>query len=35
VITRPGRRLSPGVRELLTDLETHMRAVADAFDRSR
>ncbi len=35
IITRPGRRLSPGVRELLTDLEAHMRAVADAFDRSR
>jgi DNA-binding transcriptional LysR family regulator len=35
VITRPGRRLSPGVRELLTDLEAHMRAVAEAFDRSR
>jgi DNA-binding transcriptional LysR family regulator len=35
IITRPGARLSPGVREVLTDLETHMRAVADAFDRSR
>jgi DNA-binding transcriptional LysR family regulator len=35
IITRPGARLSPGVRELLTDLEVHMRAVADAFDRSR
>ena len=35
IITRPGARLSPGVRELLTDLEEHMRAVADAFDRSR
>jgi DNA-binding transcriptional LysR family regulator len=35
IITRPGTRLSPGVRELLTDLEAHMRAVADAFDRSR
>ena len=35
IITRPGRRLSPGVRELLTDLEAHMRAVADAFDRTR
>jgi DNA-binding transcriptional LysR family regulator len=34
-ITRPGARLSPGVRELLTDLEAHMRAVAEAFDRSR
>ena len=35
IITRTGARLSPGVREALTDLETHMRAVADAFDRSR
>ena len=35
VITRPGARLSPGVRELLTDLEAHMRAVADALDRTR
>jgi DNA-binding transcriptional LysR family regulator len=35
IITRAGRRLSPGVRELLTELEAHMRAVADEFDRSR
>jgi DNA-binding transcriptional LysR family regulator len=35
VITRPGARLSPGVRELLKDLEAHMREVADTFDRSR
>jgi DNA-binding transcriptional LysR family regulator len=35
IITRPGARLSPGVRELLTDVEAHMRAVAEAFDRSR
>jgi DNA-binding transcriptional LysR family regulator len=35
IITRPGARLSPGVRDLLTDLEAHMRGVADAFDRSR
>ena len=34
IITRPGARLSPGVRELLTDLEAHMRAVAAAFDLS-
>jgi DNA-binding transcriptional LysR family regulator len=34
IITRPGARLSPGVRELLADLETHMRAVADRFDRA-
>jgi DNA-binding transcriptional LysR family regulator len=35
IITRPGARLSPGVRELLADLETHMRGIADEFDRSR
>ncbi len=35
IITRAGRRLSPGVRELLTDLEAHMRTVEDAFDRAR
>jgi hypothetical protein len=35
IVTRPGTRLSPGVRELLTDLEVHMRAVADKLDRSR
>jgi DNA-binding transcriptional LysR family regulator len=35
IITRAGARLSPGVRELLTDLEAHMLAIADAFDRSR
>jgi DNA-binding transcriptional LysR family regulator len=35
VISRPGARLSPGVRELVTDLEAHMRAIADTFDRSR
>jgi DNA-binding transcriptional LysR family regulator len=35
IITRPGARLSAGVRELLGDLEAHMRAVADEFDRSR
>jgi hypothetical protein len=35
IVTRPGAGLSPGVRELLTDLEAHMLAVADAFDRSR
>jgi DNA-binding transcriptional LysR family regulator len=28
IITRAGARLSPGVRELLADLEAHMRAVA-------
>jgi DNA-binding transcriptional LysR family regulator len=35
VITRPGARLSPGVRELLIELEAHLRAVADALDRRR
>jgi DNA-binding transcriptional LysR family regulator len=35
VITRRAARLSPAVRELIADLEAHMRAVADAFDRSR
>ena len=35
LISRRGARLSPGLRELLTDLEVHMRAVADELDRSR
>jgi DNA-binding transcriptional LysR family regulator len=35
IITRPGTRLSPGVRELVTGLESHMRAVAEELDRSR
>jgi hypothetical protein len=35
IVTRPGRRLSPGVRELLADLEAHMRTVAEGFDRAR
>jgi DNA-binding transcriptional LysR family regulator len=35
IVTRPGTRLSAGVRELLDDIEAHMRAVADEFDRSR
>jgi DNA-binding transcriptional LysR family regulator len=35
IITRPGARLSPGVRELLRDVEAHMRAVAERLDRSR
>src|SRR5918999_2946641 len=29
IVTRRGARLTPGVRELLTDLEAHMRVVAD------
>jgi DNA-binding transcriptional LysR family regulator len=35
IITRPGARLSAGVRELLADIEAHMRSVADELDRSR
>jgi DNA-binding transcriptional LysR family regulator len=35
IVTRRGARLSPGVRELLTDLEAHMRAIAGESDRSR
>jgi hypothetical protein len=35
IITRPGARLSRGLRELLADFEAHMRAIADEFDRSR
>ena len=34
-ITRPGARISAGVRELLTQLEAHLRAVAGELDRSR
>jgi DNA-binding transcriptional LysR family regulator len=35
IVTRPGARVSPGVREFLTDLEAHMRAVADGLDSTR
>ena len=35
IVTRQGARVSPGVRELLADFEAHMRAVAEALDRSR
>jgi DNA-binding transcriptional LysR family regulator len=35
IVTRPGARLSAGVRELLGDMEVHMRAVAEQLDRSR
>jgi len=35
IVTRPGARLSAGVRELLGDVETHMRRVAEQLDRSR
>ena len=34
IVTRPAARLSPGTRELLADLEAHMHAVADEFDRA-
>ena len=35
IITRPGARLSAGVRELLGDVEAHMRAVAEELDGRR
>jgi DNA-binding transcriptional LysR family regulator len=35
IVSRPAARLSAGVRELLGDVEAHMRAVADELDRSR
>jgi DNA-binding transcriptional LysR family regulator len=35
IVTRAGARLSPGVRELLAALETHMRSVAEQFDLAR
>ncbi len=35
VVTRPGARLSAGVRELLADVEAHLQAVAGQLDRSR
>ena len=35
IVTRPAARLSAGVRELLGDVEAHMRAVAEQLDRSR
>ena len=35
VVSRHGSRPSPGMRELLAELETHMRDVAADFDRSR
>jgi DNA-binding transcriptional LysR family regulator len=35
IVTRPAARLTPGVREFLTELESHMRAVAAEYDRSR
>ena len=35
IVTRAGAQLSPGVRELLAALETHMRDVARELDRAR
>jgi DNA-binding transcriptional LysR family regulator len=35
IVTRPAARLSAGVRELLGDVEAHLRAVAEQLDRSR
>jgi DNA-binding transcriptional LysR family regulator len=35
IVSRPGARLSAGVRELLGDVEAHMRTLAERFDRSR
>jgi DNA-binding transcriptional LysR family regulator len=35
IITRLGARLSTGAREVVAELEAHMRAVADEFDRAR
>jgi DNA-binding transcriptional LysR family regulator len=35
IVTRTGARLSAGVRELLGDVEAHMRKIAEQFDRSR
>lgn len=34
-VTRSGRRLSSGVREFLTNLEEHLRTVAEEFERRR
>jgi DNA-binding transcriptional LysR family regulator len=34
IVTRPGKRLSAGVRELLTDLEAHMHAIAEGFHQT-
>ncbi len=35
IITRPGSRMSAGVRALLADVEAHMRAVAEELDGTR
>ena len=33
IVTRPAARLSPGTRELLGEIQSHMHAVAGEFDR--
>jgi hypothetical protein len=35
IVTRRGARLAPGVRELLGELESHMRLIADELDSAR
>ena len=35
IVTRPAARLSAGVRQLLSELEAHMRTVAAELDVSR
>ena len=35
IVTRPAARLAPGMRELLADVEDHMRAIAAELDRGR
>jgi DNA-binding transcriptional LysR family regulator len=35
IVTRRGSRLSAGVRELLSEVEAHMSAVAERFDEAR
>jgi DNA-binding transcriptional LysR family regulator len=35
IVSRTGARVSPAVRELLSALEEHMRAVAAELDRTR
>ena len=34
IVTRPAARLSPGTRELLGEIQSHMHAVAGEFDRA-
>ncbi len=35
VVTRRAARLSAATRELISELETHMQAVAEGLDRTR